>query len=137
MQLPIFTKPTESREMARYSMTDPDEACITGAPSCGNRWCRAHVNEGYSFGPYTMAIAVRRDPTIRRGLGSLLAESQNSFVNDHLRPKMLHLLPGTVPGFSLRNRKWGRVCVSHLPMPFRLLRRIWVCSLKPFPLQLY
>lgn len=103
MQLPIFTKPTESREMARYSLTDPDEACITGAPSCGNRWCRAHVNEGYSFGPYTMAIAVRRDPTIRRGLGSLLAESQNSFVNGHLRPKMLHLLPGTVPGFSLRN----------------------------------
>ncbi|KAK4664251.1 uncharacterized protein QC763_503915 [Podospora pseudopauciseta] len=56
-----------------------------------------------------MAIAVEGDPTIRRGLGSLLAESQNSFVNDHLRPKMLHLLPGTVPGFSLRNRKWGRL----------------------------
>ncbi|KAK0714402.1 hypothetical protein B0T21DRAFT_340107 [Apiosordaria backusii] len=116
-KVPRFISIPESRGMFSNYPGGNDKYAMFGAPTCGYRWCEVHIF-GRNF--YSEAVGKRREK-VEEEIRALLddpdqhaTETQRAFITEHLKPSLLHLLPGAVPGFALRNRKWALLDLARL-----------------------
>ncbi|KAK0671527.1 aaa family atpase protein [Cercophora samala] len=76
---------------------------ILGAAACGRPWCGFHP----PIRSVTFEDAGRRREAAEGEIRALLDDRDRTRTEKALSPNLLHLLPGSVPGFALRNRKWA------------------------------
>ncbi|KAK4194935.1 hypothetical protein QBC40DRAFT_317742 [Triangularia verruculosa] len=116
LQVPKFISAGEISNIFDSFADHNPELETAGVAHCGFRCCYIHVTEHsrstrMTWLTFDADIKILLDDHGRHGS---VAETQRSFVTKHLKPRLLHLLPGTVPGYALRSRKWALLELTRL-----------------------
>lgn len=110
IEVPVFRSPT-SLWLDHPRGEAPD---LFGASDCSNKWC---YSTGCTSDVYTSSQKKQRDriaSEIKLLLEDIESEKQRGKKGlKRLKQLMedkdiIRLLPGAVPGFALRNRRWGK-----------------------------
>lgn len=87
---------------------------LLAKPSCSNQWCYDKKCLSRIYVTYQMSLRTRSEHEIKPileqfdQLQGTEANGLQSFTNLLESEGLIELLPGVVPGFALRNRRWGK-----------------------------
>ncbi|KAM7204873.1 hypothetical protein V8F33_001462 [Rhypophila sp. PSN 637] len=79
---------------------------LLGKPTCLNQWCYDGKCLARIYVTYQMGLRNMMDHKIKPTLEKFDTHGLDDFVNLLETRGLIQLLPGIVPGFALRNRKW-------------------------------